>query len=121
MLQPCGDAKMRFVDDAGKPVANYEPTVQIMVTPGENFFGVRDLNSNKLLADVDYIQNVDRVNHPTIEKSDAEGRFTVPALIPGATYRILAFRKQEIELAKEFQAKSAETVDLGDIIVERPE
>ena len=74
VLQPCGEAKMRFVDDAGKPVANYEPTVQIMVTPGENFFGVRDLNSNKLLADVDYIQNVDRVNHPTIEKSDAEGR-----------------------------------------------
>ena len=45
----------------------------------------------------------------------------MPALIPGATYQIATYRKQAFELGKEFQAKAGETVDLGDIAVERPQ
>jgi hypothetical protein len=121
VLKPCGDAEMRFVDTDGKPVANYEPTVQIVVTPGELNLVRLIQNKGTLTADVDFISNVDRANHSLLDKSDGEGRMTVSALIPGATYRIVVYRNQARELGKEFQAKAAESVDLGDIVVERRE
>jgi hypothetical protein len=46
---------------------------------------------------------------------------TVPALIPGATYRIITHRNKQFVLSKEFQPISGKTVGLGDITVERRE
>jgi beta-lactamase regulating signal transducer with metallopeptidase domain len=121
VLQSCGGAKMRFVDDAGKPVANYEPSIFFVVTLGGLQYDRKGANEGKLAADSDFVQNIDRANHSMNEKADVEGRLTMSALIPGATYQIATYRKQSFDLGKEFQAKAGETMDLGDIVVERPE
>jgi hypothetical protein len=55
--------------------------------------------------------------------SDAEGRLALPVLIPGATYRFLDFpagREAAPLVRKEFSVKPGETLDLGDILIERP-
>ena len=121
VLEPCGAAKMRFVDDKGKPVAKHDPwMIQLLVTPGGLEYSKAAMNGNSLAADAEYVVNVDRQNHPR-ELTDSDGRFTVSALIPGATYRIVSYRKEEFVLAKDFQAVANETIDLGDITVERKE
>src|SRR5262249_23488713 len=109
------------VDAEGQPVAGVEPMVQIVVTPGELNLVRLNQNNGTLTADADYIINIDRVNHTMRDKSDREGRLTVPALIPGATYRVVVMRNKAWSLGKELVAKSGETIDLGDITVERPE
>jgi hypothetical protein len=56
--------------------------------------------------------------------SAADGRIVFPALIPGATYRILdrttARTQNRPQLRNEFTVKPGETLDLGDILIERP-
>lgn len=56
--------------------------------------------------------------------SDAEGRVTYPALIPGAPCRIVdragVFRCGEPAIRKEFTVKPGETVDLGTITIGQP-
>jgi hypothetical protein len=34
MLQPCGNAKVRYVDGQGKPVVSYQPWLLVALTPG---------------------------------------------------------------------------------------
>jgi hypothetical protein len=121
VLQPCGAATMRFVDDKGKPVADFEPTVQFVMTPGELQFSEAARKSNAITADADFVANIDRANHSWPEKSDEAGHLTVAALIPGATYRVCTVSKGMFVLAKEFQAVAKQTLDLGDIVVERRE
>ncbi len=110
---------MRFVDDQGKPVANYEPTIELVVTPGRLRYSTNAMDSDKFAADADFIANVDRANHSRPEKSREDGRLTVSALIPGADYHLITYGKQKFILAKEFKATANETIDLGDITVER--
>ena len=105
VLKPCGDAKMRFVDADGKPIAGYEPMVQIVVTPGELNLVRLNQNNGTLTADADFISNVDRVNHSLLDKSDGEGRMTLSALIPGATYRVVVCAIRLANLAKSFRPK----------------
>ena len=121
VLEPCGAAKMRFVDDKGKPVANFEPTVQFVMTPGELQYSEAAMKSNAITADAAFISNIDQANHSRPEKSDERGELTVAALIPGATYQVCTFSKRRSALSKEFQAIDKQTIDLGDIVVERRE
>jgi beta-lactamase regulating signal transducer with metallopeptidase domain/protocatechuate 3,4-dioxygenase beta subunit len=118
VLEPCGEATMRFVDSDGKPVAGHDTHVDMVVTPGPLAYNVGK-DAPGLAADSDFISNIDRENHLWPHKSDAEGRFKLVALIPGATYRVVTHRNEQFTIAKEFQAKSRETFDLGDIVVER--
>jgi DNA-directed RNA polymerase specialized sigma24 family protein len=57
--------------------------------------------------------------------ADAHGRIVFPALIPGATYRIsdqtTARTPDGPQLRREFTAAPGETLDLGDILIEKPE
>jgi hypothetical protein len=120
-LEPCGQATMRFVDSKGQPVADFHPTVQIIVTPGINEWGSFDWLSWNLgmpLADADYISNTDRTNYSPFPRSDEEGRLTLPALIPDATYAVVITRSNTVKIIK---AKANETLDLGDLVVDRPE
>ena len=56
--------------------------------------------------------------------SDAQGRVVFPALIPGATYRIVDNSMPRNEtgppIRKQFTVKPGETLDLGDIRIEKP-
>jgi hypothetical protein len=120
VLASCGQATMRFVDEKGKGIAGHEPVVKLVVTPGPLDWNRRPEEAKTLAADEDFIANIDRLNHGRL-KADAEGRLTLLALIPGANYRVTTVRNEKLVVAKEFQAKSGETIELGDIVYERDE
>ncbi len=71
------------------------------------------------------MDSLDPVNYGSDFQSDAQGRLTLPALIPGATYRIEdftpAFGGGDPVIRKEFTVKPGETIDLGDILIARPQ
>ena len=115
VLEPCGAAKMRFVDPKGEPIAKCEPSIHLVLTPGR--FDHWSLDA-PLAADTVFAANVDRVNYSQPTRADDHGSLTLSALIPGAKYHI---EVNNAVLSKEFQATARETIDLGDITVERHE
>jgi hypothetical protein len=121
VLQPCGKATMRFVDDDGRPVDGYEPNFQFVVTSGVHEFSKQARDAGVLAADADFLANVDRLNHGGYRKAGANGKFELKALIPGATYRLVGYRDKEFSIAKDFVAETGKTLDLGDIVVQPQE
>ncbi|MGO9465510.1 MAG: hypothetical protein ACLQIB_57865 [Isosphaeraceae bacterium] len=127
-LGPCGAAKARVVDPGGKPVAGHLPQplfIMMVVTPGPPAYSLANDQAGLLFADDDELRRVDPVNYENEPVADAGGRITLPVLIPGATYRVIdystAVRGQTgPEVRKEFTVKPGETVDLGDIRIEKP-
>ena len=121
MLKTCGQAAMRFVDNNGQPVADRYSTIDMVMTPGflEDYSVARIMGA--LVADVDFISNLDRTNYPLLLQADKRGKLHLPALIPGATYRVRVSQGGRQRTAKTFQGKANETLDLGDIVVERTE
>ncbi len=105
-LKPCGKAVARFVDPDGKPLAKYEPDLQIVVTPGPSAMVIQEQSRNFLLprnntelqSNQDFVSNFDREHYwkwgsqrtRQAPVTDEQGRCTFPALIPGATYRLYA-------------------------------
>ena len=78
-----------------------------------------------LAADATYMPNVDRMHYWNGPFTDADGRITLPALIPGAWYRIsdrstMNDRDKGAQVRKDFTVKPGETLDLGDILIEKP-
>ncbi len=127
-LQPCGQAKARFLDPSGKPVANFQvrPFFQLIMTPGPNpeFYLER---GEELAADAAYLTNVDPKHYQGLQRTvtDAEGRITFPDLIPGALYRISDWSTRNdlnkgTPIRKDFTLKPGETLDLGEILIEKP-
>jgi hypothetical protein len=124
-LQPCGQARARFVGPDGKPVAklNVFPYFHLLMTPG----AVRTVSveGEQLMADEAFLPNVDFKHYPNGPSTDADGRVTLPDLIPGAPYRISDWstanvQGKGIQLRKDFTVKPGETLDLGDILIEKP-
>ncbi len=113
-LQPCGTAKARLVNPGGKPIAGYRGSarISIVVTPGAIISRLQDRDDG-LEADVAALTAIDPLNYGDGPVTDAQGRIAFPALIPGAPYRITG-------LSKEFTVKAGETLDLGDILIEKP-
>jgi hypothetical protein len=114
-LVPCGKATARYVDGKGQPLANYAAAPDIVITPGAWGDYATSVKKGELLADAESLTNLDRHNYWHKVKTDAEGRVTFPALIPGATYRVERWEKDKWVPHKEFTAESGKTVDLGDI------
>jgi RNA polymerase sigma factor (sigma-70 family) len=131
-LQPCGQAKVRFVGPDGKPVVIPRVYIyfQILMTPGFANAGAVVIGSasqgDSLAAELAFVANVDRKHHANNLATDADGRVTLAALIPGAQYRISDWSTVNVQgkgyqLRKEFTVKPGETLDLGNILVEKPE
>ncbi len=125
-LQPCGRAKARFVGPDGKPVArlNLGSYVQFLMFPGPSPFGFAD-RGESLAAVATYLPNLNPRLKWNDFATDAEGRVTLTALIPGASYRIgdwstVNVQGKGYQLRKDFTVKPGETIDLGDILVEKP-
>lgn len=117
VLKPCGAATFRLIDEKGEPMpANYGWT-EMVVTPGASKFDRAAIDRGELLADSDFIINIDRANHPYPDNDD--GRRSLTALVPGATYRVVGKRGGQIVAVKEFKVRAGETADLGEIKVER--
>lgn len=119
VLKPCGKARCRLVDKEGRAVADYFPNIEMVVTPGPYRYDSKAIRAGKVVGDSDFVANIDRRNHGDLLTSDKDGNMSIPALIPGATYIIVASTDKQLQIAKEFQVKSNETLDLGDIVVER--
>ena len=59
-------------------------------------------------------------------RTDAEGRITCISLIPGALYRIIDFstvndQDKGVQVRKDFTVKPGETLDLGEILIDKPQ
>jgi hypothetical protein len=116
-LEACGSARVRLVDDAGKPLAGLMPLLMIMTAPGPHTFDYPALDKGALAANEDHVSNLDRVNYAGQILSDAKGVCTFPALIPGATYRVQLIVAGKLQVFKEFTVESGKTTKLPDIVV----
>jgi hypothetical protein len=125
-LDPCGAARARLVDPEGKPVAGRllprDVSITMVVTPGPTYSRAPD-QAGLLVAEETDLNQVDSINYPNELVADAEGRLTLPVLIPGATYRVIDYsmgRQAVPQVRKEFTIKSGETLDLGEILIGKP-
>jgi beta-lactamase regulating signal transducer with metallopeptidase domain/protocatechuate 3,4-dioxygenase beta subunit len=126
-LEPCGAARARLVTSDGKPLDRYDARAlaSMVVTPGPPPSPrAREPKDGPLFADDASVVSLDPVNYRSDFQSDAQGRLSLPALIPGATYRIQDFTPilggADPAIRKEFIVKPGETIDLGDILIARP-
>lgn len=124
-LQPCGTVRARLVDAEGQPVDHYHAAsvMTMIVTPG-SVHRRKSAKDDPLFADACAPYELDPVNNPNDILSDAQGRVTFPALIPGATYRVLDrsafYAGGEQEIRKEFVVEPGQELELGDILIARP-
>jgi len=112
-LQRFGSAAFRFVNDTAKALADYEPMLILIVTPGATPSLIRPdqpLSSERIIW-----QNI--VRPEQVLKTDSDGRVTVNNLIPGATYRVLYVGKEDWTDGYEFIVRSDETVDVGEVVI----
>lgn len=118
-LSPCGSAALRLLGAHGKPIAKMRPWLEIVVTPGPHAHDGKSYEQGKLAADAAAVVNIDRLNHWDGPPTDSEGRLTLPALIPGATYRIVDTSDRDDIVKKEFKAEAGKKLDLGDIVFKK--
>jgi hypothetical protein len=123
-VEPCGKAKARFVGPDGKPLAKYRPHFEFVATPGPSRYSRSKQNQADLAADAELLANVDREHYWRGPVTDAEGRIILPSLIPGALYRIIDFSTVNDQdrgmRVRDFTVKPGETLDLGEIVIEKP-
>ena len=98
----------------------------MVVTPGPPA-GPPQSKAGALIADEAALSRLDPINHRAELIADAQGRITLPALIPGATYRIMdrtTYVAQDVgdgpQVRKEFVVGPGEAVELGDVRIEKP-
>ena len=125
-LAACGTATARLVGADGKPIGGFRHPrlIWMVVTPGP-IAGPRARQEKALFADEAMLSLIDPINYEKAPVSDPQGRIVFPALIPGAAYRIVdATRIREgvdPQVRKEFTVQPGETLDLGEIRIEKPQ
>ncbi len=125
-LKPCGQAMARLVDPKGKPLAGYRDPylISMIVTPGRDALGTTEEDKDQLSANSDYLSRIDPALYADLI-SNFEGRITFPALIPGATYRVNDMTTRNDAGGRKtrrlFVAGSGEAIELGDVVIEKPE
>jgi RNA polymerase sigma factor (sigma-70 family) len=112
-LAPCGEATVRLFDADGKPQANRRVVLDLVITPGPHRLDRKAIEKGELAADEVMVSNFDFRNMPL---TDDEGRVTFPALIPGATYRIVELLDRDDIVKCEFKAESGKTLKLPDLV-----
>ncbi len=118
VLKPCGQATARYIDTEGNPLAGFDPTLFVVVTPGAHTYDYDAAKRGELSADEDFLSNVDSVNYRPWPKTDEQGRITFAALIPGATYRLYGQQNDKPHLLKEFTVNAGQKRDLGDFTID---
>ena len=125
-LEPCGTAMARLVDAKGIPLPNYRDPylISMIVTPGRDGQSQEPADQDLPVAVSDYLSRIDPDHYKELA-SDAEGRVTFPALIPGATYRVTDMTTRDDpggrKTRKLFVARAAEAIELGEILIEKPD
>jgi RNA polymerase sigma factor (sigma-70 family) len=110
-LEPCGSARIHFVDAAIKPIPKQVLWLDLLVSPGPSVSTALDrgvLAGEKVtLAGSYYVGDI----RPFL--ADAQGEITVNGLIPGATYRL---KKTYQAPLKDFTVKAGKTTDLWVVV-----
>jgi RNA polymerase sigma factor (sigma-70 family) len=118
-LSPCGSTTARFVDARGKPLVGYRPLVWLSL-PAESYSSARELEGMKgsphLGYDTVWAGHADPRHYGAGPRTDAQGRITLPNLIPGATYRIARFDGSD----RTFTAPAGKALNLGDVTIPDP-
>ena len=127
-LQPNGRAKARFVGPDGRPIAGFRLNrcFELVVTPGP------PLNNRHETAPGPAASRRRRHGkHRSaplqgFPPADADGRVTLPNLVPGAVYRICDRSTNDVpdkgdQVRRDFTVKPGEELDLGDILIEKPQ
>jgi hypothetical protein len=117
-LLPCGSAVMRLVNSQGKPLSNYRPNpygMALLVQPG---FPAGPKQPRAVPADPDRVRlmEVDRRHYLDGLVTNEQGRITLPALIPGATYRISDGVVGGVK--RDFTAEAGKNVELPDMVID---
>ena len=99
--------------------------LSIIVTPGPPFASSDPADAGRINSAGATLGVVDPVNYAKEPLSDAQGRIAFPALIPGASYRIVglptASDPSGTHFRPDFTVKPGETLDLGEIPIEKPQ
>jgi len=120
-LLPCGAAEVRFVDVKGKPVVGYQPELIIVLTPGaSHLVAPAASEAREFLADEEINNNFDRLHYWDGIRTDKDGRCVLPALIPGAAYRLFFESPSGKNAVLDFTAESGKAIKLRDVVVKRP-
>jgi RNA polymerase sigma factor (sigma-70 family) len=122
-LGPCGSARARIVGAAGKPFAGRLrlKTLTMVVNSGLKAPVADDKAGSVAAADENDLDWIDPINYERPVAADADGRVTLAALIPGATYRFTdrdGPNRAGI-VRREFTVRPGEMLDLGDILIEK--
>lgn len=119
-LAPCGSARLRLLDSAGKPVAGYRAALQLVVTPGRfqcDFDG--SVRGDDLAADAG--PGTGYATYIGGPPTDAAGWATFTGLIPGADYRLLttenAYISIDSQVLKNFQVRPGQTLAVPAITI----
>jgi RNA polymerase sigma factor (sigma-70 family) len=126
-LEACGTANARLVDANRRPLVRYSDAslISMVVTPGPDPSVREPAGASGLVTDSESLTKIDSINYAKPPESGPDGRITFAALIPGATYRIIDRTTIQgpsgAQLRKEFTVKTGEVLDLGDILIEKPQ
>jgi RNA polymerase sigma factor (sigma-70 family) len=111
-LAPCGSAALRLLDFQGQPFKNHQPNLlrlEVLLPPA----APADPKASRTAlppTETVWLGVLDSLHYNKNLKADGKGRITLPALIPGATYRV-----QGRDGVREFKAESGKAVQLGDV------
>ena len=118
VLQPCGSATARYVDQKGKPLVDEMlGGLRMIVTSGQTHYDLQAIRRGEKLADEAFVVNIDRLNYqsPATTTTSAQGKLDFPALIPGASYRHVIIVDGHHQITHEFVLQPGEQKDLGEI------
>lgn len=115
-LQPCGSANVRFVEERGRPVAGHQPYLYVMV-PSDRASEEED-GTETVSAEMHELDEFDPDHYRHEPRTDAEGRVTLPALIPGVRYRMSHYRDAS-GAWREIEAMAGQTLSLPDVVLYR--
>ena len=115
VMKPLLPAKVTFVDKkTGEPLKGHHSLYFLQMIAPVDAEGNEDQRFAALKKEKVFPANMDRRRHPMDLKSNDQGEYTIPALIPGATYSVVSYENDKEVVLKTFIA-STETTDLGKI------